>query len=386
MSAVAPAAPATHAALVALTTLAGLPSISPWRLRRLLWHHRPTEAYDLLRSGAELHPMVHRALSADALRALRDEARQAVPGQVLERCARTGVDVVPLGDARYPPVLAVDAEAPVVLFVRGDPDVCAARRVAVVGTRNATCAGRATAAELGQHLAEHGVTVVSGLARGIDGSAHRGVRAARSGPSTGRPAGVVANGLDRPYPRQHTELWHWVAEAGVLLSEWPPGSAPAPWRFPLRNRIIAALAEVAVVVESRDRGGSLITARAAADRGVPVMAVPGSPRIRAASGVNGLIRDGAHPVTTLDDVLSLLGLAGAGQGRLPFDTRRPPDEFGQRVLAHCSSEPATLDMLVAALGCTVTEAALAATRLVHDRWLVEAGGWFEPAGSLVGRL
>lgn len=376
--------PATHDALVALTTLAGLASITPWRLRRLLWHHAPTEALDLLVSGAELHPMVHRALAADGVRALRADAARARPGDVLDRCSRTGVEVVPLTDPRYPAPLVADPEAPVVLFTRGDLGVLAARRVAIVGTRNATAAGRATAFELGQQLSEHGIAVVSGLARGIDGAAHRGVRAAVDGAtagSLGRAAAVVANGLDRAYPRQHTELWRWVGDSGVLVSEWPPGSDPLPWRFPLRNRVIAALAEVAVVVESRDTGGSLITARAAADRGVPVMAVPGSVRTRASAGVNALIRDGALPLTTLDDVLVALGFTDARQGRLALDTRPTPTVFQQQVLDACSRAPCTVDVLVAELGCSIVDAALAATKLVHDRWLVEAAGWFEPAGS-----
>src|SRR5690606_572209 len=136
-----------------------------------------------------------------------------------------------------------------------DLSVLAERRAGIIGTRNATAAGRATAFELGHELAVNGVAVVSGLARGIDGAAHRGVRA-----GDGRPAGGVANGRDAPYPKPHTELWEWVATHGLLVSEWPPGTTPEPWRFPLRNRILAALCEVLVVVESRERGGSLITA------------------------------------------------------------------------------------------------------------------------------
>jgi len=366
----------THEALVALTTLTDLPSINPWRLRRLLWHHAPTEALELLQQRKDLHPMVHRALDPAGLRTLRDEARRVAVGAALERCVAATVDVVPITDPRYPPALIGDPEAPVVLFTRGDLGVLDARRVAIVGTRNATTAGRSTAIEFGRELGAQGVTVVSGLARGIDGAAHRGVRLAE-----GRPAGVVANGLDVAYPKQHRELWNWVAEAGVLLSEWPPGASPEPWRFPLRNRVIAALAEVLIVVESRSRGGSLITARAALDRGVPVMAVPGSVHNRAAEGTNALLQEGAHPATSVAEVFTSLGLTNCTQGRLPLDLRPTPTGLQRQVLEQCRDVPRTLDMLVAELGCPVTDAALAATKLVHDRWLVEAGGWFELAGS-----
>ena len=376
-------APASHEALIALTTLAGLPSANPWRLRRLLWHHPPTEAFELLRAGAELHPMVHRWLRVDGLAELRREAVRAVPGEVLHRCARLGIAAVPLGDPRYPPVLAADREAPVLLFTRGDTAALDRRRVSIVGTRNATAAGRATAGELGQHLAEAGVAVVSGLARGIDGAAHRGVR--RAGEVPGRAVGIVANGLDRPYPRQHTELWQWVAERGLLISEWPPGAAPESWRFPLRNRVIAALAEVLVVVESRDRGGSMITVEAATKRSVPVMAVPGSVRSRASDGTNELIDAGATSVRAAGDVLLALGLDHSRQGRLAFDPRPTPDALQARLLELCRSEACTLDMLVTRLGCSLTDAALAASRLTAGGWLQEVGGWFEPCGSrLVG--
>ena len=125
----------------------------------------------------------------------------------------------------------------------------AKRAVSIVGTRNATAAGRATAFELGEALAGAGLAVVSGLARGIDGAAHRGVRA-----GVGDAVGVVGSGVDIPYPRQNAELWQWVAEHGLLISEWPPGTPPEDFRFPLRNRIIATLGDVLVVVESRRAG------------------------------------------------------------------------------------------------------------------------------------
>lgn len=365
-----------------LATVVGLGVLSPARLKMLLAHHDPGEALDRLRSGSPLHPMVHRGLRDDRVDALRAAARMASVDEMAVALERIGVGVVDIAAPDYPEILRHDPEAPAVLFVRGDLDVLAARRVGIVGTRHASAAGRATACELGAVLAAHDVTVVSGLARGIDAAAHRGVRA-QGGP--GRPAAVVGSGPDRHYPRQNAELWEWVASHGLLVSEWPPGVEPDAWRFPQRNRILAALSEVVVVVESRERGGSLITARLAADRGIEVMAVPGSPLSRASLGTNQLLVDGVAPVTSADDVLVMLGLDHRRQGALPFDPRPLPDDTQLTVLAACEREPSNLDMIVSITGLPVTEAALAAARLEGSGWLVEAGGWFEPAGSRLCR-
>lgn len=362
----------------AIAVLAGCGSISPARLRRLLEHHEPLDALERLATGAALHPMFMRGLPADRLAQFRDRVRRASLADAAAACERFGVEVIPLGADRYPAPLALDPEAPAALFVRGDLAALGGRRVGIVGTRHASTAGRATATELAEALSAESVTVLSGLARGIDAAAHRGVRA---GPGPGRAVAVVGSGPDVHYPKANAELWEWVAATGLLISEWPPGVQPDAWRFPLRNRILAALSEVVVVVESRERGGSLITARAAADRGVDVMAVPGSPRHRAAKGANQLLVDGAAPVTSADDVLAVLGIDHRRQGSLPFDPRPQPDEVQHRVLAACEAAPATLDMIVAETELSVTDAALAAARLERSGWLVEAGGWFEPVGS-----
>lgn len=362
----------------ALGTVVGLGVLSPARLKILLAHHDPVEALERLRSGGSLHPMVCRGLPGGRLDALRAAARAASVEAMADALDRFGVGVVGLSDARYPAALVHDPEAPAALFVRGDLGALEARRVGIVGTRHASAAGRATASELGSVLAGEGVAVVSGLARGIDAAAHRGVRA-RGGP--GRAVAVVGSGPDRHYPKQNTELWEWVAGEGVLISEWPPGVQPDAWRFPQRNRILAALSEVVVVVESRERGGSLITARLAADRGIEVMAVPGSPRSRASLGTNQLLVDGVAPVTSADDVLVMLGLDHRRHGVLPFDPRSQPSAAQRAVLSVCEREPSNLDMIVSATGFAVTEAALAAARLEREGWLIEAGGWFEPVGS-----
>lgn len=362
----------------AAATLTTLPGIGPGRLRLLLTHHTPSAALAALAGERSLHPMVRRSIPDSLLASLRVAAGASRAELVAERCRLLGVDILLDGDHEYPVALAADPDRPAVLFARGDLAALHGRRVAVVGTRNATQSGLATATELGEALGDAGVTVVSGLARGIDGAAHRGLRRSDG---RGRAVAVVGSGLDRPYPRQHGELWEWVGQHGLLLSEWAPGVEPTAFRFPKRNRIIAALAEVLVVVESRERGGSLITARLAIDRGVEVMAVPGSPRCRAARGTNQLLVDGAAPVTSVADVLAMLGLDHRRQGSIPFDPRPRPDPTQQLVLDACRNGAASLDALVGATGLAIHDVALAAARLERDGWLVEADGWFEPAGS-----
>lgn len=370
----------TAAALATLVAVAS--NLSPKRLRVLLAHHDPVDAIERLRSGARLHPMCHRALPDERFESIRAAARAASIDEMGEALDRCGAIVVALGDAGYPGVLEHDPDAPAAIFVRGDLNALQARRVGIVGTRHASAAGRATATELGAVLTAEGVAVVSGLARGIDAAAHRGVRAA-DGP--GQAIAVVGCGPDRHYPKINADLWDWVAGHGVLISEWPPGVGPDAWRFPQRNRILAALSEVVVVVESRERGGSLITAGLAADRGIEVMAVPGSPRSRASIGTNQLLVDGVAPVTSADDVLMMLGLDHRRQGTLPFDARPQPDEPQLAVLRACELEPSNLDMIVSTTGLTIIDAALAAARLERSGWLVEAGGWFEPVGSRLCR-
>jgi DNA processing protein len=357
--------------------LAGFPAMWPARLRALLDRHRPVDAWASIVGDAPLDP----ALAGAARRTpelpgrWRAHARRHPPDQVWARCASAGVEVHVLGRAGYPEILAADREAPAVLFARGDMGALDGRRVAIIGTRNATATGRDIARELGANLATAGVRVVSGLARGIDGWAHRGAVSAQGAP----PVGVVACGLDVVYPAEHRQLWNDVAAHGLLLAEVPPGTSPEGFRFPLRNRILAALAEIVVVVESRAAGGSLVTVDAAERRGVPVMAVPGSPRNTAAEGANRLIVDGAAPVLDVTDVLVALGLStGRTAGPTP-DQRLPVDGHEQLVLELFGDEPLDLERLLSMSGLTMTETALSLARLEAAGWLLRTAGWFERA-------
>jgi DNA processing protein len=171
--------------------------------------------------------------------------------------------------------------------------------VAIVGARSCTDYGAHIARRLAFDLAAAGVTVVSGLARGVDGWAHRGALEA-----DGRTIAVLGCGIDRDYPRAHAELARQITETGAVLSEYEPGTAPAPWRFPARNRIIAALADVVVIVEARERSGALITVDLAIEIGRPIYAIPGETTSALSTGTNQLIRQGfATLITDAADVL-----------------------------------------------------------------------------------
>jgi DNA processing protein len=354
---------------VALTALAGLPYQSWERLDRLLHGRTPAGAWRAVLAGA----------AGPSLAAV---ARRVSLTQVAERHLARGVAVRRRGTAAYPQVLALDHQAPPVLFTWGSLDALERPRVAIVGTRRCTNYGRDVARQLGRELSGAGVSIVSGLAAGIDGSAHDGALAGGGAP----PVGVVGSGLDVVYPRRHAVLWEQVAQAGALLTEAPLGCRPEPWRFPARNRVIAALAHVLVVVESDVRGGSMHTVRAAEERGVPVLAVPGPIRSRASSGTNQLLSQGCHPVCDAEDVLAALslchaaGLEPGALGSLPepaADLRPvPPHEFAP-VLAAVEWGPTTLDEVLARTGSAVTQASLALSWLEREGWVRRQFGWWE---------
>ncbi|HUB12286.1 MAG TPA: DNA-processing protein DprA [Acetobacteraceae bacterium] len=219
--------------------------------------------------------------------------------QELLRLDKMGARLLVLGQPDYPPLLAMLDDAPPVIAVQGDSALLSARAVAVVGGRNASANGQHIAETLAADLAR-AVTVVSGLARGIDAAAHQGALA------TGRTIAVVAGGLDMPYPPEHAALQARIAETGAVVAEAPLGTAPQARHFPRRNRIVAGLALGVVVVEAAQRSGSLITARIAQEAGREVFAVPGSPSDPRSRGGNDLLRQGAILTETAHDVLDNL--------------------------------------------------------------------------------
>ena len=278
-----------------------------------------------------------------------------------------------------------DPDPPEVLFARGRLDAVEQPCVAVVGTRACTRYGHDVARRLGHELARSGVAVVSGLAAGIDGAAHEGALLATG---SGPPIGVVGSGLDVVYPQRHRALWRRVGDEGLLLSEAPLGTRPEPWRFPARNRLIAALSRVVVVVESPGHGGALLTAGEAADRGVPVMAVPGPVTSVASAGANRLLADGAHVAFDTDSVLLLADVdppptVPTGRptgGGAPADT--PPAGPDAAQLLHVLGfEPRSLAELAEQLPWSVGRLAAVLAELEASGRVVRRDGWFERTGA-----
>jgi DNA processing protein len=223
----------------------------------------------------------------------------------LARLAAAGLRWIGRSAEAFPSQLRSIHDPPPGLFLRGEgePELLRRPSVAVVGARACSDYGAHVARALSRDLAAAGVVVVSGLARGVDGWAHRGCLDAG-----GETLAVLGCGIDRDYPRAHSTLAAEIGAGGLLVSEYPPGVAPAPWRFPARNRIVAGLALATVVVEARDRSGALITADLALEEGREVLAVPGEITSMLSAGSNGLLRLGATPVTCAGDVLEAIGI------------------------------------------------------------------------------
>lgn len=234
------------------------------------------------------------------------------------RAGAVGAGLVTFADEGYPTGLRHLPDPPIVLWTIGDAVCLGAPAVAVVGSRNASPIGIETARRLARGLASAGLAVVSGLARGIDGAAHRG--ALQGGGAT---LGVLGCGVDIVYPRQHQELAADVRASGCLVSELPPGMPPLPRHFPLRNRIISGLSRAVVVVEASEHSGSLITARMALEQGRDVLAVPGNVVSGCHRGCHALIKDGARLVETVEDILEEIRWAAdpGGQSR-PTNSRQ----------------------------------------------------------------
>lgn len=279
-------------------------------------------------------------------------------------------------DPRYPQRLREITSPPIALFALGDCDWLAMPQLAIVGSRNATPQGLENAQDFARTLASRGITITSGLALGIDGAAHRGALDAGGG-----TIAVCGTGLDRVYPAAHQRLAHEIAGQGLLLSEFPPGTAPRKEFFPRRNRIIAGLSLGVLVVEAARESGSLITARQAMEQGREVFAIPGSIHNVMARGCHQLIRQGAKLTETVDDILEeLAGVLGtwlkpAAAPDLGEAGRTPPGEHpALPVLAAVGDEPTSIDALLQRCDLPPEEVHAALMQLELDGLVVSMPG------------
>jgi DNA processing protein len=286
----------------------------------------------------------------DVVRALkrrdaRDDANVASTQRWLDAAA-TGVprDIVTLGDPRYPALLLETADPPLLLFTLGRVELLSASSLAIVGSRLATPQGMDNARAFARFLSERGLTIVSGLALGIDGAAHEG---GLDGP--GSTVAFVGTGLDRVYPRQHAALMQRIGEQGLVASEYPLGAPPVPDNFPRRNRLIAGITRGTLVVEAALESGSLITARMAVESGRDVFAIPGSIHSPQSRGCHRLIQEGAKLVENGDDVLRELRFGPQGETRRARLSPTQPSLFAAAT-ANDADADGTDDALRAALG------------------------------------
>lgn len=283
----------------------------------------------------------------------------------LRRLEESGVTWLARSDTRFPPLLAAIHDPPAGLFVRGAAGDSALHgpTVAVVGARACSPYGAQVARMLGRELAAAGLVVVSGLARGVDGEAHRGALEAG-----GTTVAVLGCGIDRDYPAAHAELAARIRASGSTVSEYAPRVEPAPWRFPARNRIIAGLSAVTIVVEARERSGALITADLALEEGREVFAVPGEITSALSSGTNELLRLGATPMLGPGDVLEVFGVAG------PEPEAVDLTPTADVVLTRLRDGPTSADELVRSTGLEPGAVASALTELELAGCAVAAGG------------
>jgi DNA processing protein len=287
---------------------------------------------------------------------------------VCEYIEKRGIHVVTWEDEGYPRRLKEINQAPPVLYIRGSIEMADDWAVAVVGTRRVTPYGRQVAIELSRFLAQNGVTVVSGLARGVDAVAHSS--ALQAG---GRTIAVLGNGVDVVYPPEHQKLSNEIIQSGALISDYPVGTPPESQNFPPRNRIISGLSLATVVVEAGEKSGALITAEFAVDQGREVFAVPGSILAAQSAGTNHLIEQGARPLLKMSEILEVLKLDKLPEMR---ETRRvmPASDYEKKILNVLSQEPAHIDAICLMSGLPIQEVSATLTMMELKGLVNSVGG------------
>ena len=312
--------------------------IGPKRILRLRdWFGHLSYAWE-----ATEHDLIASGLNTKSARALIENRKKINLHNELEKIANADAWIVTLSDDDYPPLLKELDEAPAVLYVRGTLQAQDNLAISVVGTRKATKYGRDVAFDLSQKLASQNITIISGLAQGIDSAAHKGALAGK-----GRTLAILGCGVDTIYPRQNIDLANAIINQGALISEFPIGTKPIGANFPRRNRVVSGMALGVLVVEAPEGSGALITASLAAEQGRDVFAVPANIYNPMGRGANQLIQDGAKLVTNISDILDELNLA---HERVETRTKTaeiiPANDLEQKLLDILGVDPIHIDELV----------------------------------------
>lgn len=360
--------------------LSALVKILPRRRLRLLEYYQdPALLWEA--SEAELKELDF--CTPATIKCITDREIRKKTDEFMLMVSRCDADVITLYDKAYPKMLKYIADPPVVLYCRGKIDADAIC-VAVVGSRRATSYGAEMAVRLSKELARHGVTVVSGMARGIDTKAHIG--ALQGG---GKTIAVLGCGVDVIYPQENGDLMNRIIQSGAVISEYLPGAPPIPFNFPARNRIISGLSNSVVIVEANERSGSLITADFALEQGRDVFAVPGNINSINSAGANRLIRDGARMITTADDILDELDVKherninflsdGKITGSILGNSGSKLDLEGRTIAQRLLNGPAHIDVIARDCGISVQ---LASSVLM----MLELSGFVEQMPGKLYRL
>lgn len=339
--------------LLYLLALSMIKDIGPIMARRLIGTFKSAE--EVFKQD-ERSLMEVEGIGKERARAIKEFSGWKEPEDILRRCRLLGIEIISEESPLYPENLKTVQDAPLILYMKGRPLPQDRYAIAIVGSRRCSEYGRRVSEKLSSELAERGITIVSGLARGIDTTAHTG--ALKAG---GRTAGVFASGLDRVYPPENRELVRKIIERGFVISEFPPGTRPDKENFPRRNRLISGLGLGVIVVEAEAESGALITADYGLEQGREVFAVPGSIFSKTSEGTNNLIKKGAKPVSSVEDIIEELGpkLRGLRDTSAAGDLRTFSElEFSDRekaIIKIMEQEPLHIDEIARKSGRPVSE-------------------------------
>jgi DNA processing protein len=331
-----------------ILALASIGKIGPVKIKAILAREQnPTDVLNWDIEQFLTIPGIHRQI-ADRI---KNDLDLDYGNKLIEWAEKNSFDVLTIVDDDYPASLKGLYDPPPFLFIKGNLTGDDDKAAAIVGSRNASEYGRATAGNIAGELSRHGVTIVSGMAIGVDSASHRGALTAG-----GRTIAVLGSGIDVIYPRENRNLYDQIANSGAVLSEFFPGTEPNPGNFPRRNRVIAGLSQTVIVIEAGDRSGALLTADLALVQGKKLFAVPGNLSSKLSSGTNELIKSGANLLTSIDDIFSVLP-------ELKNDYIEPGREVAidltegeSMVIKHLTNSPKQLDALVRECGMPVSDA------------------------------